>query len=263
MIKKNKTEDMKRILIFVTIIALILPAALSLMSCTSTSAGSTNPSQSVSTVTVTTTSTAVSTATVTVTPTIKNTSPISITPSPTLPPVTTTPATSQIDSNNNAHFYLRKDISGYTRKLEPDGTYSQTPIYEDIYVDWRLGGFFTIKDAIFVPRIPTMTDHDDWFFRFDNTNQFKSPWVINWGYVLKSNNPNTSVALYVFKKDYFDAYYYKNPSNLIPGSLGMDRGISSSGIRSLAMTDYGSYTGLIRTDNPDNILGWWVKFGGE
>lgn len=253
---------MKRTPIIFLMAALSIMVSLSLMSCVTTSAGSTNGSQTTSTVTVTATSTSISTSTVTVTPAAKNTltTPVPVSPTST---AVTNPAVSQIDSNNNGHFYLRTDISGYNKKLQPDGTYTQIPIYQEIFVDWRLGGFFTPKDAIFVPRIPTITDHDDWFFRFDNRNEFKPVWIINWGYFLKSNTQPTNVALYIFKNDFFNAYYYKNPSNLLPGTIGMDRGVSNNGIRALGMPDYGSYTVLIRTDNSDNVLGWWMKFGGE
>ena len=172
----KKTTLILAIVVILSIIAIILP------SCTVTNSPSPSPSSSpVSStqppVTVTTTQTA--TVTVTQTPAVITVYP---NPPPTVntTPSNTPPASSVGDVNNNAHFFIGQDISGYTKTVNPDGSVTQSPVKQDLYLDLDLGGFYTQNEATFVPKIPDFTDQDQWILKF-TVPTFKLPLVVNWG----------------------------------------------------------------------------------
>jgi hypothetical protein len=245
-------------------LALICVVMFMFSSCATNTPGASQP---VPTVTVISTVVVTSVATVTVTPTATSasTSYSPIQPTTTRPisssPTPTVPVEDNNNVNNNPLFFTGKDITGYNKIPQSDGSSIQTPVYQEKVVEQQLGGFFTKKDAVFVPRIPTVTDIDDWFIRFDS--KFKIPWFINWGYTTKNSNSKNNITLKLYTKDDFDTYYYKNPAFLISGGIGTDQGITDKGIHGLSVPTSGSFVAVIRTNNSDEIQDWWIKFGGQ
>jgi hypothetical protein len=220
------------------------------------------------------TSTVTSTATITSTPdtiTIKPT-PTS-TPSPT--PITTTvqPTPSQNNQADNKTFFTTTIISGYTTTYSTDGTSKQTPVYQDLYFDMNLLGYYTSKDAIFVPRIQTITNQDDWFIRSQIQGSFLKSWTFNWGYTLnpsiKTTEPVT-VTFTIYDKEIFEKNYYLSPANLLFHDLKGDINPSTSGIqcKRLIYQEHtvifpNDYVFLIRTNNAAAVSDFWIKVGTE
>jgi hypothetical protein len=167
----------------------------------------------------------------------------------------------QANLNNNPHFFVGTDIS-YVTPSVLSGAVKPSPIYKYNYLDLDLGGYFTNRDAYFSSHIPQISDFDDWFYTFD-LPVYKMPWIINWNYATKSNNPDNSFSFEVYKKDVFISWYNKSPGALNISKLGTDRGISDSGVHSLAINDSGSFLVRVRTSNTADIASWWVKYGGQ
>jgi hypothetical protein len=240
--------------------------AISLTACTPPGASSNQ-----ATVTVTATATATKTATTTATVTVTN--GLTIVPaSPSVSPTATatpTPSSSgvdvpaQIQKNNNGHFLIGREISGYNKVLQPDGSYVQTPIYRFVYYDFDLLSFTTNQGGIFAPRIPTFTDFDDWFVKFSTLSfLYPTPLKVNWGFVTKSGAVSDKTSMRFYTQTYFDANYYKAPANLALNNLAGDLTVSDDGVHFAEISLYENFVALIRTDNPGNILGWWIKIGG-
>lgn len=190
---------------------------------------------------------------------------VTVTPSPS-PTITSQPTISPevypVDMFNNPSFLVGQDVVGYNKTPLSDGTIKQTPIYKDVYINMDNWGFLTKKDAIFVPRIPTISDRDDWFVRF-NITATKLPFTINWGYKIKPNKPETTLSYGLWKEEYFKNTYYSAPRLLEGRSLGNDTYVSAEGIHLQFVGQEGSFVVLLRTNNPDDVLGWWIKYGGE
>lgn len=206
------------------------------------------------------------TASVTVTATPSSTTSSTPKSTPTTPgtsiPASTVPAPSIAEANNNPHFFFNKELLGYSTPVVLSGTPTPTPAYRDIYLDLDLGKYITGKDAYFDPRIPGITDHDDWLYIFE-LPLYKLPWVINWSYTTKPNSPNTTFTFNVYKKDDFLNLYNKSPNLLLDTRLGSDRGTSDNSIHAIAVNETGSFVMMMRTNNADGIASWWVKYGGQ
>jgi hypothetical protein len=258
----------KRVLTGFIALALFSTSAITLTSCTQPGSNAV-----VSTVTVTATKTVTATSTVTSTPT--NTPPqssISPTSKPTVSPAqSTTPASSSpvpdinslIQKNNNGHFLIGREITGYDKTLQPDGSYIQTPLYKDTYYDFDLLGFITNQGALFASRIPTFTDYDDFFQTFSTISfKYPTPFKVNWGFITKSNQVSAATSLKFYPQSYFEANYYKSPGNLTIGNTAPDLYVSAEGTHYAELNQYDNYAVLVRTDNPADILGWWIKIGG-
>jgi hypothetical protein len=245
--RKEIAMKKSRILIPAILATLLIVA---LVAGCSTSSGS---NQTPATVTVT------ATTTVTVTP-----APVTVTVTPEITPTQTTPTPTfnEMDINNNPHFFFSKEITGYSTPVVLVGTPTPSPTYKENYLDLDLGGFFTNRDAYFDPRIPEFTNHDDWFYIFQ-LPVYKFPWIMNWGYITKSNSPDTTLTLSVYKKDVLANYYNKFQNIAAPPSLGQEKAISSSGVHCLQFNDSGTFVVLVKTNNADDIAGWWAKYGGE
>jgi hypothetical protein len=237
---------------------------LTLSACSAETAKSGQPA--VPTATVTSTVTVISTVTVTPTGMVNptNATTIFVTSSPTAS--VTNPGgsatVSQIEKNNNPKFFIGKDITYYNKERQQDGTIKTVPVFEDNMTDQQLGGFFSNKDATFVPRIPSITVIDEWFFRFD-CSRFRTPWFINWGYNTKNAKSTATFTFDLYKKDDFDANYYKNPNSLKSTAIGLDKGVSDNGVHALAVNAGGSFVCVLRTSSSDEIQDWWAKFGGQ
>lgn len=219
-------------------------------------------------------------------PTITTTATITVTPPPittvqtvtaTPPPVTVTvspspsptivaspentPVISSIEANNNPHFFTGQNILGYTQTMNAGGSITQTPVTQDLYSDLVLGGFYNQNDATFVPHIPSITNQDAWILKF-TVPTFKLPVDVNWGYVAKPNtNPTLSLTIFTFGD--FKSRYIQNPYTLnnAPG-IASENYISRLGVHLQYLRDEGDYIIYVQTNNADNILGWWLKFGG-
>jgi hypothetical protein len=249
---------MRRIFWGIVFIILLPILTLSLVAC---SLPGTNTSQPSPTITATNTVTNTVTATITATLT-----PGAVPPSSTTPPAASqepgTPVTPQLDIYRNADFFITQDIIGYTKTPLPDGTLIQSPISKDVFIKLDLGGFFTAREAVFVPEIPTITDYVDWFFSFD-LPIYKPPWTLNWGYIAKSNTTDTDLSLFLFKKDVFKSNYASNQASLLGLKLNTNRITSEKGINSSLIRETGNFTVLLRANNTEDIAGWWVKIGGQ
>jgi hypothetical protein len=210
---------------------------------TTTKPGTTTPAGSVPTATVTTTIT------------------VTLAPAPS-PTQTGTDISATLQKNNNGHFLIGREIASYNRVLQSDGTYIETPVYRFVYYDYDLLSFTTNAGAIFVPRIPTFTDYDDWFVRFSTKSfLYPTPFKVNWAFITKSGNVSPKTSLRFYQGSYFDANYYKNPQNLALNNLGPDLAVDTNGVHFAELTLYDDLAALVRTDNPSDILGWWIKIG--
>jgi hypothetical protein len=211
-----------------------------------------------------------------ITATIPNTITITQIPSPTVTSVAPSPSPTQLPIENpadNKTFFTGNVITGYIDSYLMDGTLKQTPIYKELYFDLNLVGYYTLKDAIFVPRIPTFTTHDDWFIRPQFSGNFLKSWIFNWGYSIdksKSTNEPVSVSLSIYYKDVFEKNYYLNPGDLIFHDLKGETSTSSAGIQSRWLVNGNSYVVepseyvfLIRTNNATVVSDWWIKIGTE
>lgn len=195
-----------------------------------------------------------------------STSPIATSPTASTSPVATSPTVSPSPTYNPAtdeRFYIDKTISGYNQTPRPDGTFEKTPIYQDIYLDLNVLGYYTEKDAIFVPRIPTLTDHDDWFIRFQVPTYLLKPWLMNWGYTVNNSNSSATLSATVYTQEIFEANYYHHPDSLLSYDLKGDKEPSSSGINCKYFQSPGSYVILLRTNDASTISDFWIKLGTE
>ncbi len=251
---------MKRKAFFTILIALLLMITISQLSCASAPA-----SVPPKTVTTTQTVTVPTTQTMTVTP-----QTVTVTPSPSLitvpPPTTytnptTPPVISQITDNNNPHFFAGQDVSEYTKTVNADGSVTQTPVVKDLYLDVDLGGFFTQKDAIFIPKIPGVTTQDAWILNFAIPT-FKLPFLINWGYMPAPNSPKSAFTLIVFERSNFKNIYNTNQASLTGGGLAHDDLIAANGVHLSHINQQGDLIAFVRVTNANDVQGWWIKFGG-
>ena len=241
--------------------ALVGLIAIVLTSCTATG---TSSAQSTVTITATATQTKTATSTVTVTSAPTNITTTAVSPTP-APPASSgnIDVAAQIQKNNNGHFLIGREISSYNKVLQPDGSYIQTPIYRFVYYDFDLLSFTTNQGAIFVPRIPTFTDYDDWFVKFSTLSfLYPTPLKVNWAFITKSGTVSANTSMRFYTQSYFEANYYKSPGNLALNNLAGDLTVSDDGVHFSEISLYENFVALIRTDNPANILGWWIKIGG-
>jgi hypothetical protein len=197
------------------------------------------------------------------------------TPTPTIIPTSTQPTTTTTQNpSDNKTFYTAKIISGYETTYLTNGTSKQTPVYQDLYFDLNPVGYYTSKDAIFVPRIPTIPDYDDWFIRPQYySGSFLKSWIFNWGYTIdpsiKTKEPIT-LSFFVYPKNVFESKYYLNPGGLLFNDLKGDIEPSATGIKCkrLVYAEYtvinpNEYVFLIRTNNAAAISDFWIKVGTE
>jgi hypothetical protein len=211
-----------------------------------------------------------------ITSTIPNTITITQIPSPTATSVAPLPSPTQLPIENpadNKTFFTGRVITGYVDSYSMDGTLKQTPIYKELYFDLNLVGYYTPKDAIFVPRISTFTTYDDWFIRPQFSGNFLKSWIFNWGYSIdksKSTNEPASVSLTIYYKDVFEKNYYLNPGDLLFHDLKGETSTSSAGIQCRWLVNGNSYVVepseyafLIRTNNSAAVSDWWIKIGTE
>ena len=192
--------------------------------------------------------------------------PSSPNPTPSLSPTRTTIVSPTPDPAQDKNFYLDKIITGYNRVLKSDGTFEEIPVYQDMYFDLNILGYYTKKDAIFVPRIPTFTEHDDWFIRFRIPSYLLKPWVMNWGYAINKSSPaggSVAFSATVYYQDMFNANYYLHPDKILSYDLKGDRVPSSSGIYCKSFQTPGDYVILLRTNAADAIDDFWIKLGTE
>lgn len=203
-----------------------------------------------------------------------NTSTPILSPSPTFTTTSIQPTqTPTQNPANNTTFYTAKVISGYETTYLTNGKTQETPVYQDLYFDLNLIGYYTSKDAIFVPRIPTITDHDDWFIRPQYSGSFLKSWIFNWGYTVdssvKTEEPVT-LSFYIYPRDVFENKYYLNPGGLLFNDLKGDIESSANGIKCKRLV-YSDITPifpkenvfLIRTNNAAAISDFWIKVGTE
>ena len=248
--------------ILMLFVAILLAGSIS---CSQTVVPSSTESLKPSTITITTTKTEYITQTLTVLPTSVPTTTTTTSIEPTITPT-------QTPTYNNT-FYTAKIISGYDKTYRPDGTIQQTPIYKDLFFDLNIIGYYTSKDAIYVPRIPTFTTHDDWFIRPQFSGSFLKSWIFNWGYTvdtsIKSSDP-VELTFTIYNKEIFDNDYYLKPADLIFHDLKGDVEPSTSGILSKRLVYEDThiiypkeYVFLIRTNNAAAISDWWIKVGTE
>ncbi len=188
------------------------------------------------------------------------------TPTPSLSPTQTPSVSPTPNPAEDKNFYIDKILSGYKQTLKPDGTFEQTPVYSDLYFEMNILGYYTKKDAVFVPRIPTFTDHDDWFIRIKIPSFLLKPWLMNWSYTLNNSSPSAASAtldMTVYAEENFNANYYLHPDKLLEYDLKGDRAISSNGIRCKYFLNPGNYVILLRTNAADAIDDFWIKLGTE
>ncbi len=199
--------------------------------------------------------------TVTVTP-----PPVTVTVTP-APPTSTSAAITGTDMLKTAEFFTGRKITSYIKGTPRlDGTYDETPVYSDVYFPLKEIARFGPTDATFVPRIPSITKHDDWFTRFSVPTSMMKPWMINYGYTLKPGDTTTTLDFALYTQADFNAYYYEHPEDLAAGDMDSgDRGTSLDGkIHARLMQDkWGDFVIFWRTNNPANVTSWWVRIGVE
>ncbi len=170
------------------------------------------------------------------------------------------------DPSKDKSFFIDRVVSGYNKIPKPDGSFDQVPIYQDVYLNLNILGYYTKKDAYFVPRIPTLTDHDDWFIRLKLPGYLTKSWMVNWGYTINKSSPSADKATLsatIYTQEVFDANYYHHPDLLLSYDLRGDRGPSSNGIHGKFVQNPGSFVILFRTDDANAIADFWVKLGTE
>lgn len=154
-------------------------------------------------------------------------------------------------------------MSATKTTVDPNGSVVSTPVYTDIFGDLPLGGFVTDKEAIKVPKIPSVTSYADWIYKF-NFPVYDFPFVLNMGYMLKPDSPNAKVDFYVLTKEVFNSTYEKTPLNIYTVDLAKNSiGISNEGIYSYKINATGDLVAVFRTANASDIEGWWFKYGGK
>lgn len=167
----------------------------------------------------------------------------------------------QIANQNNARFLVGRGITGNTKTVNIDGTISESPVYEDSFLDLNLLGFYTQKDAVFVAKIPTITNIDQWILKF-NIPAVNLPVIVNWGYITKSGKADATFTFSIWDTDVFKTLYSTNPGTLISGKgTTNDLYVSSDGTHVQNINKTYEYTALILSQKSEDILGWWVKTG--
>jgi hypothetical protein len=161
------------------------------------------------------------------------------------------------------NFYIDRTISGYTETPRADGSIERTSVFKDIFLDLNILGYYTNKDAVFVPRIPTITNHDDWFIRIKIPGFLLKPWLMNWDYTVNKSNPTATLSATVYTQELFNANYYNHPDLLLGYDLKGDRVSSSSGINCKYFQTPGDYVILLRTNDASAISDFWIKLGTE
>jgi hypothetical protein len=248
----------KIILVLVSIIAISSTTAC-IQAGTTAQPSLTTSTQAAPTITVTSAPTSASTVTVTSTVTA---APPQSSPSSSGTPTVSPTKTSGPDfsSYNNSSFFISSYISATATTVTKNGTLTSAPVYNDIFVDLDLGGFFTHKDALLLARIPNITTRDDWIYMF-NFPAFNLPFILNMGYQL--SNPDAKLEFFLLNKSYFTDNYEKNPFGIYAGNLAKNPVVSTQGINSYKINDTGSLVAVFRTTNASDIAGWWVKYGGK
>jgi hypothetical protein len=146
--------------------------------------------------------------------------------------------------------------------MKIDGNYDETPIYQDSFLNLTELARFSPSDAIYVPRIPSVSDHDDWFIRVTIPTSSLKPWEVNWAYTVKPGDNTTTVSLAIYAQDQFDAFYYNKPADLSLADIKSgDKGVSADGIHARLMQSPGNYVIVIRTNNAAGVTGWWIRIG--
>lgn len=241
------------------IFAIVLIIAVTAATACIQTVAPTQPSSSVPTVTVTAAPASNSTVTVTATSTVTppQSSP-SISATPTVSPTKTSGP--DFSNYNNSSFFLSTYVAATATTVTKNGIITSSPVYNDVFVDLDLGGFFTNKDAISLTKIPNITTRDDWIYIF-NFPAFNLPFVLNTGYQL--NNPDAKLEFFLLNKSYFNDNYEKNPFGIYAGNLARNAVVSTQGIMSYKINDTGNLVAVFRTTNAGDISGWWVKYGGK
>jgi hypothetical protein len=247
-------------LILISALAMLLASAAA---CAGTTATTTITTTATATITVTATPAAsqVSAVVPANPPTVTVTLPPSTAPAqssaPTASPVSSIPVPAA-----DSKFFIQKEISGYNRTMKIDGTYDQTPIYQDSYLSIPELYRYSPADAVYVPRIPTVTDHEDWFIRMSIPSSSAKPWEVNWAWVLKPGNSTTTVSFTIYTQDDFEAYYYNQPGMLAAANLLTDtKGVSADGVHADLLQNIGKFVILVRTNNSAGVAGWWMRIG--
>jgi len=238
---------------------MVLLIALAATTACIQTAAPTQPSAAAPTVTVTAAPASNSTVTVTATSTV---TPPQSSPSTSATPTVSPTKTSGPDfsSYNNSSFFLSTYVAATATTVTKNGIITSAPVYNDIFVDLDLGGFFTNKDAILLTKIPNITTRDDWIYMF-NFPAFNLPFVLNMGYQL--NNPDAKLDIFLLNKSYFSDNYEKTPFGIYAGNLAKNPVISTQGINSFKINDTGNLVAVFRTTNAGDVSGWWVKYGGK
>jgi hypothetical protein len=253
------------------LVSLLVLLAILITSCTA------NPATMTVTSTVTSTSTSTSEVTTASTTTTSPGTAAKITVTVTPPPVTVTitpapstissPAIAGTDLPTTAKFFTGKEITSYIKSSPRlDGSYDETPVYSDKFFELKEIARFVPVNATFVPRIPSITTHDDWFVRFSVPTSMMKPWLINYGYTLKPGDTTTTLDFSVYTQSDFNTYYYDRPHELDAGDMDSgDRGTSLDGsIHARMMQDkWGDFVIFWRTNNAANVTSWWVRIGVE
>ena len=244
---------MKKTTLFLAFILTLSITAIILSSC----ASNTTPLAPV-TVTKTVTETLASTQ---VPATVTSTQTVTVTQTVAPAPLAATADVPQIANRNNSRFLVGRGITGYTKKVNIDGSITESPVYEDSFLDLNLSGFYTHEDAAFVAKVPTITNIDQWILNFKITT-VNFPVVVNWGYITKSGKADPTLAFSIWRADLFKTLYSTNPATLINGKGSTtELYLSADGVHVQNINEPYAYTALIHTQNTDDILGWWVKTG--
>jgi hypothetical protein len=237
-----------------------IPVLLSVLIASCSAQTSTSTSTVVSTQTITsistTTTTAMATSTVTSTPPTMTVTSSPVATTTTSKP-SSTPAAFGSDVPKDAKFYTSREITSYiTSTPNISGERTVTAVYSDVYVSLQEIARFTKADAVYVPRIPTLTTPDDWFVRFNIPTSNLKPWLINWSYAVAPGDTSTTLS-------FFESYYYQHPSELPGADLKSgDKGVSETGIRARLMQQlFGDFVILMKTNDASKILGWMVRIG--
>jgi hypothetical protein len=256
--RKKMKWYQKRYFLLITILVLL---SVLIASCSTQSTTQTVTSVSTQTVTTTSVSTVKETTTATVT---SAPSTVTVTSSPSATTPSPTPAVFGSNTPKDAKFYTSREITSYiTSTPNISGERTVTPVYSDVYVSLQEILRFTQADAVYVPRIPTLTTQDDWFVRFNIPTANLKPWLINWTYAVAQGDTSTTLSFYLFTKAEFEASYYKHPTELLIADLKSgDKGVSETGIRArLMQQQIGDFVILMRTNDASKILGWMVRIG--
>jgi hypothetical protein len=247
------TQKRKYLLIVIPIFISVL-----MVSCAAQTITLPPKTEPATTQTVTATTTTTATATLTSAPYT-----LTVTAPATTATASPTPEVFGSDILKDAKFYTSRELTSYiTSTPNINGDRTLTPVYSDVYVDLQEIIRFTPADCIFAPPVPTITSHYDWFVRFNIPSANVKPWLMNWKYALKAGDTTTTLACYLFTQEEFEKDYFNYPKELLVSDIRSgDKGTSESGIRARLMNQNGNFVILWRTNNPVNVIGWWVRIG--